>query len=298
MKISIVADELSNDPDTAFELGLEWGVSRFELRGVFGERVPRLSPHSRHRLLRSVKGSGVEITAISPGLFKFPFPAGEPAPSNLAWMDATFFAGWSQTRAMLADHLDNLLPQALDFAGEVGAAYLIAFSFHRNGATADEAPQGVIETIARAGEAAAALGIELLIETEEGHWANSGPRSAELVRRAGPACIGINWDPANALIDGETPFPDGYHAVRGFVRNVHFKDARRFADGSWILIDRGDVDWPGQIAALAADGYDGAIAVEPHLMPAVASTRRALERLRSLISQASKREATNFQPDG
>ena len=46
MDISIITDELSGDPETAFELGLEWGVSRFELRGVHDERVPRLSAHA------------------------------------------------------------------------------------------------------------------------------------------------------------------------------------------------------------------------------------------------------------
>ena len=43
---------------------------------------------------------------------------------------------------------------------------------------------------------------------------------------------------ANALIEGDVPFPNGYAAVRRHVRNVHFKDARRYADGSWPQNDR------------------------------------------------------------
>jgi sugar phosphate isomerase/epimerase len=84
------------------------------------------------------------------------------------------------------------------------------------------------------------------------------------------------------------PFPDGYAAVRRHVRNVHFKDARRYADGSWELLAEGDVDWRGQIAALHADGYSGTIAVEPHLAPSVISTRAALGRLKSLIKAAGE----------
>jgi hypothetical protein len=38
MKISIVTDEISSDVETAIELGLEWGVRDFELRGI-GFRV-------------------------------------------------------------------------------------------------------------------------------------------------------------------------------------------------------------------------------------------------------------------
>jgi len=289
MIVSIVTDELSGDPETAFELGLEWGVSHFELRGVYGDRIPRLTAHARHRLVRAVRDFGVTITAVSPGLFKFPFPDAGPRRSNLGWMDAGFFAGWRDAKTMLDDHLDNLLPQTLDFANEVGARSLISFSFSRAGRPGGAAPQGVVEVLTEAAERCAAAGVDFLIETEEGHWADTGERSAALIRRIGHPVAGINWDPANALIDGDTPFPIGYDHVRPFVRNVHFKDARRFADGSWTLLADGDVDWAGQVAALAADGYAGAIAIEPHLTPSVASTRNALTRLRSLIDQASDR---------
>jgi sugar phosphate isomerase/epimerase len=286
MIISIVTDELSGDPETAFELGLEWGVRHFELRGAYGERVPRLSAHARHRLVRAVREFGVEITALSPGLFKFRFPEREPARSNLGWMDAGFFDAWRERKAMLADHLERLLPETLELAAEVGARTLISFSFSRDGGPGGEAPQGVVETLAEAAERAAAAGIDFLIETEEGHWADTGARSAALIGRIGTERAGINWDPANALIDGDVPYPDGYRFVRPFVRNVHFKDARRFADGSWTLLADGDVDWSGQVRALVGDGYAGPIAIEPHLSPAVASTRNALEKLRRLIREA------------
>lgn len=286
MIISIVTDEMSGDPETAFELGLEWGVSHFELRGVYGQRVPRLSPHARHRLVRAARDCGVTITAVSPGLFKIPCPAAEPARASLGWMDAGLFGAWRDASEALDDHLGRLLPETLDFAAEIGAPAIIAFSFSRGGAPGGEAPSGVVDVLGEAAERCAAAGIELLVETEEGHWADTGERSAALMRRVGHPALGLNWDPANALIDGDTPFPDGYRHAAPFVRNVHYKDARRFADGGWTLLAEGDVDWAGQVAALAADGYAGAIAIEPHLAPPIASTRNALARLRALIEAA------------
>lgn len=283
---SIVTDELSGDPATAFELGLEWGVDRFELRGVFDARAPRLTPYARQRLVRAVRDFGVIITAISPGLFKCPFPDAEPVRSNLGWMDQGFFQSWQDSRATVKEHLKNLLPESLDFAAEVGASFIIAFGFHRAGRSGGPAPAGVVEILAEAAERTMAAGSQLLIETEEGFWADTGERSAQLVERIGDPAVGINWDPANALIEGDVPFPAGYAAVKDYMRNVHFKDARRYTDGSWELVADGDVDWAGQIAALAADGYRGSVAVEPHLSPAVASTRSALARLRSLIESA------------
>lgn len=285
MHISIVTDELTGDPETAFQLGLEWGVTHFELRGVHETRVPRISSHARQRLLRAIERYGVSITAISPGLFKIPFPATERKHSNLIWMDAEFADAQTRAETLLADHLENLLPESIAFAQSVGAPYLIAFSFARNGAPQGDAPQGVIDAITHAAKTAAAAGVELLIENEEGHFADTGLRSANLIERI-RAPIGLNWDPANARIDGDTPFPDGYEAARSLIRNVHYKDVRCFADGGWEIAAEGEVDWNGQISALTRDGYSGAIAVEPHLSPPVKATRDALRRLQSFVSKA------------
>lgn len=278
---AIVTDELSDSPETAFELGLEWGVRHFELRGMHDARVPRLSPAQRHRLLRAIKAFDVRITAISPGLFKIPFPLETPRTSNLAWMEREFHDSWANADALMREHVERLLPESLDFAANVGAQYLIAFSFHRGGLPSGPAPAQLIDVLARAAELAHSAGISLIIENEEGHWANTGAHSAALIAATGMP-LGLNWDPANALIDGDTPFPDGYAACRHLVRNVHFKDARVYPDGKWELLAHGDVDWAGQIHALRADGYRGYVAMEPHLWPSVASVSAALSRFNSL----------------
>lgn len=280
---AIVTDELSDSPETAFELGLDWGVSHFELRGMHDARVPRLSSNQRRRLLRAIRDFGVTISAISPGLFKIPFPLETPKRSNLAWMDREFHDTWAGPAATLQEHIDRLLPESLEFAAAAGARHLIAFSFHRGGRPSGPAPQAVLEVLARAAETARSAGISLLIESEEGHWANTGANSAALIAATGAEDLGLNWDPANALIDGDTPWPDGYAACRHLVRNVHFKDARLHPDGAWELLAEGDVDWAGQIRALQADGYAGCVAMEPHLWPAVAAVRAALSRYNSLI---------------
>jgi len=286
---SIVTDELSADPETAFELGLEWGVTHYELRGVYESRVPSLSAYARHRLSRTVRDSGVTITALSPGLFKGPLPNVGPEHSNLFWMGAGYFRKWQDGKNEADRHLHTLLPQAIELAAEVGARFIIGFSFHRAGLPGGDAPAAVVETLAEAAETTRKAGLEFLIETEEGHWADTGARSAALVERIGDPSLGLNWDPANALIDGDIPYPDGYAAAKHLIRNVHFKDARRYPDGRWEILPEGDVDWQGQIKALLDDGYGGAIAVEPHLSPSVARTRTALDRLRALVVAAGGR---------
>ena len=76
----------------------------------------------------------------------------------------------------------------------------------------------------------------------------------------------VVWDPANATLLGETPFPDGYAALPpGRIVHVHAKDCRvQGFTPEWGPIGEMGVDWRGQIAALERDGYAGLISLETH----------------------------------
>lgn len=292
MKVSLVTDELSADPQTAFELGTQWGVFDYELRGYFTDRVPAISTYQRTRLRHMIADYGVAVTAISPGLFKLPFPVAEAERSNLGWMDRAMFADWEGQQHLLESHAQELLPAAIDFALEFAAPYIIAFSFHRGHHPSGPAPQRVVDFLRECTDRVHAAGLTLLIETEAGYWADTGARSAALIEAVAHPGIAINWDPANSFCSDDISYPDGYRAVRGHVRNVHFKDASCAADGQKIFVGDGEIDWPGQIEALAQDGYDGYIAIEPHLQPRVPAVHSALERLRVLLADTSRSDAT------
>ena len=99
--------------------------------------------------------------------------------------------------------------------------------------------------------------------------------------------LGVNWDPGNAFMAGDTPYPDGYGAVQPWVRHVHFKDAEVDSQGQHRYVQHGQIDWAGQIQALARDDYEGYISVETHLRPKVRVAREELALLRKLIEQAA-----------
>jgi sugar phosphate isomerase/epimerase len=107
-----------------------------------------------------------------------------------------------------------------------------------------------------------------------------------MVRTINHPALAINWDPGNAFFAGEDPFPAGYQEARGLVKNVHFKDAFRNADGCLVYTEIGQIDWAGQIRALSDDGYTGFVAIETHLRPKVAAAQIALDRLQKLIAAA------------
>ena len=287
MKISIVTDEISADPETAIELGVAWGIKDFELRGFYADRVPNLSAYQQQRLGEILAGHDARIIAISPGLFKIPYPLKPRQQASLAWMDQAMFQTWHNLKDEVRYHQEELLPASIEFAQGLGATLILIFSFHRGGYPAGPAPDEVKETLYNAAEQAAAAGMQLLIEVEDEFWADTGQRTAAMVKAIGHPALGVNWDPGNAFMAGDTPYPNGYEAVRHLVRHVHFKDAEVDSRGKRRYVVHGHIDWANQIKALVHDGYQGYISVETHLRPKVAVAKKELEMLRRLIEQAT-----------
>lgn len=288
MKLSIVTDEISADFETAIELACEWGVRALELRGFETNRVPLFTAFQKARIAELLDEYQASVVAISPGLFKFPYPARTRERFTLRSFDAKLYESWQASRELLRYQLEELLPASLEYAKQVGAPLIVIFSFHRGAASSIPVPDEVLQTLHDAAEQAAKAGLDLAIEVEDEYWADTGARAAELVKRIGHPNLSINWDPGNAYVAGDEPYPTGYQAVRPYVRHVHFKDARRSPDGKYSWAVQGDIDWAGQIRALVADGYDGYVSVEPHLQPKVSSAQAELERLHSLLAAATQ----------
>jgi sugar phosphate isomerase/epimerase len=91
---------------------------------------------------------------------------------------------------------------------------------------------------------------------------------------------------------GDIPYPDGYQAIRAYVQHVHFKDLICDTNGDYRYSVYGQIDWAGQIQALANDGYDGHISVEPHMQPKVASAKATYARLKTLVEATSQAAST------
>ena len=75
------------------------------------------------------------------------------------------------------------------------------------------------------------------------------------------------WDPANALVAGENPYPHGYDLLpKDRIAHVHAKDCHMLEGHKpvWGPLGTRSVDWKGQIAALLNDGYSGWLSLETH----------------------------------
>lgn len=286
MEISIVTDEISADPQTSIELGVTWGVRAFELRGFGAQRVPLYTPFQKSRIQELLDEFDIRIVAISPGLFKCPYPLSARDRFPVRIIDQALFELWRQPRDLVKFQLQELLPLSIEYAQSIGSEKIVAFSFERGEPGESSVPDEVLAAIQEAAEQCAAAGLELVIEVEAGFWADTGANTAAMMRAIAHPALGVNWDPGNAIVAGDTPFPAGYEAVRDYVKHVHFKDVSFAADGSYRYVLRGEIDWAGQVAALVGDGYAGYISVETHMEPKVSSAKAMTERLQFLLGQS------------
>ena len=286
MKITIVTDEISADPETALELGVSWGVRDFELRGFGTDRVPLFSTYQKDRLKELLDEFEARIVAISPGLFKIPYPLGPRQRFSFSTLDYELHQQWRTGRDKVKYHLEELLQLSIEYAKDIGAGLIVRFRIHRGGEPAGKSPDEVLEALQQAAERVGQAGLQLVIEVEDEFWADTGARTAEMLKAINHPALGVNWDPGNAFPAGDMPYPDGYQAVREFVRHVHFKDATYNPLSGYQYSLEGQIDWTGQIEALLCDDYEGYISVETHMQPKVYSVQAMTTRLQRLIEQA------------
>lgn len=88
----------------------------------------------------------------------------------------------------------------------------------------------------------------------------------QLIHDIGMENVGVNFDPANLLINARANPSDALELLLPFVKGMHAKDAvyptGTSPKGKEMPIGQGRVDFPVLLARLAAAGYDGDITIE------------------------------------
>ena len=123
----------------------------------------------------------------------------------------------------MAKELDCPLVRVMSFSKE-----MILFGSH--GAEAWNVSTGAWDKFVKLMEVPVQIaedeGIKLVVETGNNAMITSAWLSRKLMDDLGTDKLRLLWDPANSLYCNETPFPDGYEAVKeGFIGHIHMKDA-------------------------------------------------------------------------
>jgi L-ribulose-5-phosphate 3-epimerase len=258
LRLAAITDEFSpDDLDTALGRMAEVGMTGAELRVVGGRNMLDLSDGDIDRVREQVAGRGMTIVALASPLLKCVLPGAPPLDSRV--QHDVFGSAYTY------DDQPRLAKRAFEIAARLGTRVIRVFSYWRT-----IEPQACFDRVAAAlhalGDEAGTRGLVIGLENEHACNVGTGAEAAQVLAMVDHPAVGLVWDPANASILGETPFPDGYAAIpRGRIAHVHAKDCV-VADHkpTWGPVGEMGLDWRGQIAALRRDGYDGWVSLETH----------------------------------
>jgi len=255
--IAAITDEFSQDLETAARSIAELGMTGAELRMVFGKNIIDLTNTELDRAREILASHALQIISIASPLLKCVLPD-SPA------VDARFQQDVFASQHTFADQ-PRLAERALEIAGLTGARIIRVFSYWRT-----VQPEACFDRVVRALEhlaaQAASHGVVIGLENEHACNIATAAETAPVLAAIPRANLKVVWDPANAYVSGETPYPHGYGLLPADrVAHVHAKDCRVDSHRPiWCALGEGGIDWTGQVGALAAVGYSGWISLETH----------------------------------
>jgi sugar phosphate isomerase/epimerase len=183
-----------------------------------------------------------------------------------------------------------LLLDGIELAHRLGAP--LANTYFGHGAVQDDdlAINTYVENVRPCLERAAELGVILCLENEfdvlgddpqASDITRRPERVRELVERVDSPHFRITFDACNFYFAGAEPYPYAYDILKDYVAYVHLKDGARYDDsrhgerllrftdhsGEYVCLPlgQGAINYHGLLTQLEKDGYNGYLALEPHV---------------------------------
>jgi len=285
-RVSVITDELTQDFGRALEIAsLDFGLDWVELRGMWNKNLMRLDAKEIEEARRLLERYRLRVSDLASPLFKVDWPGAprskfSPQRRDQFGADFTF------------EQQDEVLERGLELARVFRADRLRCFDFWR---LDDPAPYraAMDAKLLQAATKAGNKGMILLLENEHDCNTATGVEGVRTLNAVRSPSFKLNWDPGNAAMHGETPYPDGYDRLpKDRIGHVHCKDVARKPDGTgneWAAMGRGLIDWVGQFRALKRDDYHNAISLETHWRgagTAEESTRQSMAGMKEQLRKA------------
>jgi len=255
--IAAITDEFSPDLNIALAAMQEIGMSAAELRVISGKNIMDLAPGDLDRARETLASRGFRVISIASPLLKCLLPGAPPVDSRFQH-DVFASKHTFDDQPRLAEH-------AFSLAEKFGAQIIRVFSFWR---TVEPAKcfDAIVTELGKLADLAARRGLIIGLENEHACNIATAAETARVLQALPHPNLKVVWDPANAYVAGENPFPDGYRLLPADrIVHVHAKDCH--LDGHtpvWGPLGTREIDWKGQIAALLRDGYKGYLSLETH----------------------------------
>ena len=257
LPIAAITDEFSPQLAEAIPVMKEIGMLGAELRLVDGKNIMDLTQDELKRTKDLLDSEGLTVVSVATPLLKCVLPNGPE-------LDSRFQHDVFQSKHSYEDQ-PRLTEHAFEIAKFFGAPIIRVFSYWRT-----VKPEFCLDGIVAALSNLAALGRGegIVIGLENEHACNLATASevARALDFIPNPYLKLVWDPANALIGGESPFPGGYSLLpKERIAHIHAKDCHiENEQPVWGPLGTRRILWREQIAALLADGYRGYVSLETH----------------------------------
>ena len=238
-KLSVITDEISQDLGHACEIASrEFGLGWVELRAMHDKNVINWNAQDIAEAQSILKKFNLRVSEIASPIFKTDWPGAPKSPYSpkkpeFGASDFTF------------EQQDELLERAFALAKAFDNPPIRIFDFWR---LEDQTPHraAIDDRVRQAAVKAARSGVTLTLENEYACNTATGAEAGRLLSAIAERALMLNWDPGNAAMRGETPFPDGYAAIpKNRIAHMHLKDAVDVGGGKteWAAMGSGTIDY-------------------------------------------------------
>lgn len=240
-KISAFADEISQDPKEQMDCMEANGVKYVELRAAWGLNVMKWSQDQCAELKKMYSDRGFGISCLA-------------SPIGKIKMDDDYRA-----------HFDEF-KRAVDLANFFDTQYIRIFSFYPvEGQNIADSRGEVVARLAEMLSYVADYDVTLILENESNLFGAFPERCAYLHAALPSKQLKLGFDPANFVHMGvKEVYQTCWLPLRGYVGYFHIKDWQ-YGGNIGVPAGTGDGEIPDILRDAAANGYDGFLALEPHL---------------------------------
>jgi L-ribulose-5-phosphate 3-epimerase len=237
-----IGDEAAPDLTGQLRAIGELGWPAVELRTVDGRALADLDRTERDQLVLAIARAGLRVPCLDSRIGSWSGSVAEPFEHDLAELAAL-------TR----------------LCAELGTPYVRIMSYPNAGLSERDWRARVLDRVCRLAEVAERAGITLLHENCAGWAGTRADRAIELLDAVGSPALRLLFDVGNGIAHGYDAAGLLADLVR-FVAHVHVKDAVGGGeDTAYTLPGDGCAGVADCLGMLRANGYAGALSIEPHL---------------------------------
>ncbi len=242
---SAFADEIDPDPKVQMDTLEANGVKQIELRGAWDINVMKLNDDQCRELKQMLDERGFQVACIG-------------SPIGKVTVDSDLSAHFEDFKH--ACHLAEFF--------ESGRVRLFSYYPPEGGSILDHR-NTVIEHLQQMCDYVADKPVTLVLENESKLYGEKPAQLADLMDTLRSDKLTMAFDPANFVHGDIVPvYENAWLRLKQYVGYFHIKDMVRGASGPCVPAGEGDGDIEKILADAQTMGYDGILALEPHLAEA------------------------------